>query len=237
MAQRPRGGWRRRGSSCSRRSGGCRRGTGRRGGRGGGGGGGDGGRDAGELFGGGPRRRERIIDPFLAKIEEWVERSHAKIRADVAFDKLTALGCTGSERTVRRAVAEVKANHRRGRRRVYRPPIPEPGMWAQWDCDTCRAGVPAEFWPMFWSGSRGSDAVLPRDAFHVACTLLDCGDRAAQAGTIARGQVFSGGWCGTVTRRWTGRTQPLRATHSAAGRQDHPAAVVQGRPLFPSRCQ
>ena len=103
--------------------------------------------------------------------------------------------------------------------------------------DTCPAGVPAEFWPMFWSGSRGSDAVLPRDAFHVACTLLDCGDRAAQAGTIARGQVFSGGWCGTVTRRWTGRTQPLRATHSAAGRQDHPAAVVQGRPLFPSRCQ
>ena len=69
----------------------------------------------------------------LAKIEEWVERSHAKIRADRAFDKLTALGCTGSERTVRRVVAEVKANHRRGRRRVYRPWIPEPGMWAQWD--------------------------------------------------------------------------------------------------------
>ena len=34
---------------------------------------------------------------------------------------------------MRRAVAEVKANHRRGRRRVYRPWIPEPGMWAQWD--------------------------------------------------------------------------------------------------------
>ena len=90
-------------------------------------------RDAGELAGDGPRRRGRIIDPFLPKIEEWVERSHAKIRADRAFDKLTALGYTGSERTVRRAVAEVKANHRRGRRRVYRPWIPEPGMWAQWD--------------------------------------------------------------------------------------------------------
>jgi hypothetical protein len=34
---------------------------------------------------------------------------------------LGALGVDGSERTVRRAVAEVKANHRRGRRRVYRP--------------------------------------------------------------------------------------------------------------------
>ena len=77
------------------------------------------------MAGGGPRRRERIIDPWLAKIEEWVERSHAKIRADVAFEKVCALGYTGSERTVRRAVAEVKANYRRGRRRVYRPWIPE----------------------------------------------------------------------------------------------------------------
>ena len=90
-------------------------------------------RDAGELGGDGPRRRGRIIDPWMGKIEEWVERSHAKIRADRAFEKLKALGFTGSERTVRRAVAEVKANHRRGRRRVYRPWIPEPGMWAQWD--------------------------------------------------------------------------------------------------------
>ena len=93
-------------------------------------------RDAGELAGDGPRRRGRIIDPFLAKIEEWVERSHAKIRADRCHDKLKALGFEGSARTVRRAVAEVKANHRRGRRRVYRPWIPEPGMWAQWDWGT-----------------------------------------------------------------------------------------------------
>ena len=90
-------------------------------------------RDEGRLGGVGPVRRERIIDPWLPKIEEWVERSHAKIRADRAFDKLKALGFEGSDRTVRRAVAEVKANHRRGRRRVYRPWIPEPGMWAQWD--------------------------------------------------------------------------------------------------------
>ena len=90
-------------------------------------------RDAGELAGDGPQRRRRIIDPWMGKIEEWVERSHAKIRADRAFEKLKALGFAGSERTVRRAVAEVKAHYRRGRRRVYRPWIPEPGMWAQWD--------------------------------------------------------------------------------------------------------
>lgn len=78
-------------------------------------------------------RRERMIDPFLPKIEEWVERSNGKVRADVVFDKLEALGFDGSDRTVRRAVAEAKEWHRRGTRRVYRPWIPEPGMWAQWD--------------------------------------------------------------------------------------------------------
>ena len=75
-----------------------------------------------------------IIVPSLPKIEAWVERSHAKVRADrVAFDSLKVLGFEGSDRTVCRAVAEVKANRRCGRRRVYRPWIPEPGMWAQWD--------------------------------------------------------------------------------------------------------
>ena len=44
--------------------------------------------------------RPKLIDEFLPKLEEWVERSHGKIRADVAFDKLVALGFAG--RTVRR---------------------------------------------------------------------------------------------------------------------------------------
>lgn len=90
-------------------------------------------RDAGALPSGEPVQRVRMINPFMDKIEEWVERSDGKVRADVAFDKLVALGFDGSERTVRRAVAEVKGHYRRGRRRVYRPWIPEPGMWAQWD--------------------------------------------------------------------------------------------------------
>lgn len=90
-------------------------------------------RDAGRLPGEGPVRRERMIDPFLAKIEEWVERSGGRVRADVCHDKLVALGFEGSERTVRRAVAEAKKAFGAGRRRVYRPWIPEPGMWAQWD--------------------------------------------------------------------------------------------------------
>lgn len=62
----------------------------------------------------------------------------------MCHDKLVALGFDGSDRTVRRAVAEAKASFRAGRRRVYRPWIVEPGMWAQWDwghgSDDCRAG-------------------------------------------------------------------------------------------------
>lgn len=91
-------------------------------------------RDVGALpVSGEPQERPKKIDPYLPKLEEWVDRSHGKIRADVAFGKLEALGFEGSERTVRRAVARLKLNYHRGRRRVYRPWIPEPGMWAQWD--------------------------------------------------------------------------------------------------------
>ena len=91
-------------------------------------------RDEGRLAAAGePQLRPKLIDPHLPKIEEWVVRSNGRIRADVVADKLEAVGFAGSERTVRRAVAEVKANYRAGRRRVYRPWIPEPGMWAQWD--------------------------------------------------------------------------------------------------------
>lgn len=77
--------------------------------------------------------RERLIDGFLAKVEEWVERSKGKVRADVVHDKLLALGFEGSERTTRRAVARAKKAYAAGHRRVYRPWIPEPGMWFQFD--------------------------------------------------------------------------------------------------------
>ncbi len=112
-------------------------------------------RDAGELAGvdhhtvahwvaaraegrldGGLARRPRIIDAHLDKVEEWVERSRGRIRADVAHDKLVALGYRGSERSTRRAVAELKSAWRAGNRRVHRPWVPEPGMWFQWDYGT-----------------------------------------------------------------------------------------------------
>ena len=77
--------------------------------------------------------RPRLIDGFMPKIEEMVDRSKGKIRADVAHRKLAAMGYRGSERSTRRAVADVKEAWRAGRRRRCRPWIPEPGMWLQWD--------------------------------------------------------------------------------------------------------
>lgn len=80
-----------------------------------------------------PAARPQLIDAYLPKVEEWVERSCGKVRADVAHEKLVALGYTGSERTTRRAVAKVKASYRAGRVRVHRPWVTEPGMWLQYD--------------------------------------------------------------------------------------------------------
>jgi len=77
--------------------------------------------------------RPLLIDAFLPKLEELVDRSKGKLRADVAHEKLRALGYRGSERTTRRAVAAVKQAYRAGRVRVHRPWITEPGMWLQFD--------------------------------------------------------------------------------------------------------
>ena len=83
-----------------------------------------------------PARRDQLVDGYADKLEEWLEASRGKVRADVVHDKLAALGYTGSERTTRRAVAAAKNAYRAGRHRLYRPWVPEPGMWAQFDwCD------------------------------------------------------------------------------------------------------
>jgi transposase len=69
----------------------------------------------------------------MDKIEEWVEASKGRIRADKAHEKLLALGFAGSDRSTRRAVAEVKKSYRLGHARVHRPWVTEPGMWLQYD--------------------------------------------------------------------------------------------------------
>src|SRR5215207_1049404 len=81
----------------------------------------------------GRARRVRSIDPFVDKIEELVEKSQGRVRADVVHQRLVAMGFAGTDRTTRRAVAEAKAAWKVGHRRKYRPWTPEPGMWLQFD--------------------------------------------------------------------------------------------------------
>ena len=78
-------------------------------------------------------RRARLIDPFLDKVEELVEASQGRVRADVVHERLVAMGFSGDERSTRRAVAQVKQAWREGHRRRYRPWVPEPGQWLQFD--------------------------------------------------------------------------------------------------------
>ncbi|MGN7253496.1 MULTISPECIES: IS21 family transposase [unclassified Arthrobacter] len=89
-------------------------------------------RDAGRAPGG-VTDRPRVTDEWLPKIEEWVEKSKGRIRADVIHDKLAAMGYRGSDRSTRRAVSQVKEAYRRGNKRVHRPWITEPGAWLQYD--------------------------------------------------------------------------------------------------------
>ena len=91
-------------------------------------------RERGGLTPGRAARREMLVDPFLPKLEEWVERSTGKIRADVAHEKLVALGYTGSRAhdPAGGGGGQGGVSGRVGAR-VHRPWVPEPGMWMQYD--------------------------------------------------------------------------------------------------------
>ena len=75
-----------------------------------------------------------LIDEFLPKVEEWVDKSKGRIRADVAHEKLVAMGVL-AVRSARRG-GRWRGRGRRGwsgHRRVFRPWVPEPGLWLQFD--------------------------------------------------------------------------------------------------------
>jgi hypothetical protein len=78
-------------------------------------------------------RRARMIDDWRDVLEGWVTDSKGKIRGDKAHERLLRLGYTGTDRTTRRALAEIKCQWRLGNTRVHRPWITEPGLWLQYD--------------------------------------------------------------------------------------------------------
>lgn len=78
-------------------------------------------------------RRARMIDDWRDVLEGWVTDSKGKIRGDKAHERLLVLGYTGTDRTTRRTLAEIKSQWRLGNTRVHRPWITEPGLWLQYD--------------------------------------------------------------------------------------------------------
>lgn len=173
-------------------------------------------REAGQLTVA-PARRVQLVDPYREKVEEWVEASHGRVRADVAQRKLEALGYAGSERTTRRVVAEAKAAYRAGHRRRFRPWLPEPGLWLQWDYGDGPLVEERKSWLfcawLSWSRYR---VVLPiRDK--TVPTLLGCLD------TTLR--MFGG----VPTYGLTDNEKSVTVEHVARIAVRHPTIVAFGR--------
>jgi hypothetical protein len=137
----------------------------------------------------------------------WVERSRDKIRADVAHQRLVAMGYLGSERTTRRAVAEAKRRWRAEHGRRTRPWITEAGLWMQWDYGdgparlvgaAARAGAAAAA-PFPPSAASSPGSTRPRSACLRAPPPTDTGrPRSAHASGTGGGAEGSRSWCSAV---------------------------------------
>jgi transposase len=77
--------------------------------------------------------RSRLIDGHRDRIDQLVEASGGKVRADKVHEAIAACGFAGSYRTTRREVAAAKARHRLANHRSTRPWVTMPGQWIQFD--------------------------------------------------------------------------------------------------------
>ena len=77
--------------------------------------------------------RPKLIDAFMAKVEELVDASKGKIRADkgARAPRRDGVHRHGTHDPAGGAAGE--AGGRAGRRRAYRPWLTEPGLWLQFD--------------------------------------------------------------------------------------------------------
>jgi hypothetical protein len=174
-------------------------------------------RERGRAVPGAAARPAGVVGPFLAKLEELVDRSQGKIRADVAHEKITAMGYAGSERTTRRAVAWLKRAYAAGHRRVHRPWVTEPGMWAQYDFgDGPQAGGVTTVLFCFW---------LAWSRFRVVVPLLDrTWPSVASAVDVALRRAG-----GVPTYLLTDNEKTVTVEHVAGLPVRNPSAVALGR--------
>jgi hypothetical protein len=78
-----------------------------------------------------PATRPRLIDAFLPKVEEWMERSNGQIRADVVHDKLLGMSFPGAERTSGGRCARCAGRSRPAGCGCTGPWVTEPGMFSR----------------------------------------------------------------------------------------------------------
>lgn len=127
--------------------------------------------------------RSKLIDDFLPKVEELVERSRGRVGADAVHKKVAAMGFTDTDCTTRRAVAAVKEPYRAVNRKVVRLWIPEPAMWLQWDwgegprIDGRRTSLWCAWlaWSRLWLVIPVLDKTLPTVAACLDATLRTLG--------------------------------------------------------------
>jgi len=127
------------------------------------------------------------------------------------------MGYAGSERTTRRAVARLKSSWHSGRRRVFRPWVPEPGMWAQYDFGDGPqvAGVATVLFCLWLAWSR----------FRVVLPLLDKTAPSVWAAVdVALRRVG-----GVPTYLLTDNEKTVTVEHVAGIAVRNPAAVAFGR--------
>jgi hypothetical protein len=175
------------------------------------------GREQGRAVPGTAARRPGVIDEFLPKLEEMVERSKGKIRADKAHERIAAMGYAGSGRTTRRAVAGLKQAYAAGQRRVHRPWVAEPGMWAQYDFgDGPLAGGAATILFCLW---------LAWSRFRVVLPLLDRSGPSVWAAADVALRCLGG----VPTYLLTDNEKTVTVEHVAGIPVRNPGAVAFGR--------
>ena len=109
----------------------------------------------------------RLTDPYRDTIVELVAHSNGRISAQQVHRRVRALGFTGSERTIRAAVAAAKSRLADGDLRW----APEPGLWMEFDWlpGPVVAGRPTSLWIAWLAWSRFR-VILPSWGRSVAAT-------------------------------------------------------------------
>ncbi|PRQ10284.1 IS21 family transposase, partial [Corynebacterium sp. 13CS0277] len=80
------------------------------------------------------RSRPKKLEKFYAHIDELIEQSGGKVQSKIVFQRLSQFpDFDASQRSVDRAVAARKKVFAQSRQRVYKPVVPTPGQYMQYD--------------------------------------------------------------------------------------------------------